>query len=121
VQVAAAGRGRLLLAVVLVLLGLTVAPGSGVGSAASNQATCESAATAPPMHGDRHDPLRLSATAPQAFTAALPNTWWAVCQPVTYGCAPTGRSALGETGHTGNSAAAPKRQSSRAPPPACAV
>jgi hypothetical protein len=119
VRVAArVGRFRLVLAVLLVLFGVSVAVAQGNGSAGQPHVPVigESASTAPSTYDDLRDWLRLSAGTLRAPATALPNTWWAVCSRATDGRALQGQLLIDESGSTGMAAATPTPQSTRAPP-----
>lgn len=120
-----AGRFRLLLAVLLVLLGGTaaVAPDNNPGGRYAGQHPVrvmgEAVSAAPSMRHDFEDLqdwLRLSVGTPRAPATALPDTWWAVCTRATGGYAPPGRLLLGAASSPAMVAAAPTPRSSRAPP-----
>jgi hypothetical protein len=124
---ARAGRFGLVLALLLVLLGVSVTavPGTGTGDAGQHRVSVigESASaisiapsTAPSSYDDLQDWLRLSAGAPRALATAMPDTWWVVCPRATGGCAPQGRMLFGEVDSLGMATAAPTSRSSRAPP-----
>ncbi len=119
---ARAGRFGLLLAVLLVLLGVTaaVAPGAGHGDTGQHPVSVagESVSTTPSMYDDLQDWLRLSVGTPRALATALPDSWWAVCPRATDGYALQGRLLIGEGGSLRMAAATPTPRSSRAPPSA---
>jgi hypothetical protein len=126
VRVAArVGRFWLVLAVLLVLFGVSVAVAPGPGNRDAGQSHApqhrvpvigESASTAPSTYDDLQDWLRLSAGTLRAPSTALPNTWWAECPRATDGCALQGRLRIDESGSTKIAAATPTPQSTRAPP-----
>jgi hypothetical protein len=117
---ARAGQFGPLLAVLLVLLGVSavVAPGTGDGYAGLHRVSVagESVSPAPSMHDDLQDRLRLSAGTLRAPVTALPETWWATCPRAAGECAMQGRLPIGEVDSTAMAAATPTPQSSRAPP-----
>lgn len=109
------GRFRLVLAVLLVLLGMSpaVAPGD---SGYSAPVAGESASVAPATHYDLHDWLRLSGAAHHTVATALPDNWWAVYTRTVGESAPRGWSAHGAITSVAAAAATPASQPSRAPP-----
>jgi hypothetical protein len=115
---AAARKGRfgLLLALLLVLLGVSTGAGNEYTGPHRPSVISESASATPSMHDDLHDWLRLSMTARHAPTTALPTTCWAVCARATDECALPERSLIGEVSDTGMAAEAATPRSSRAPP-----
>jgi hypothetical protein len=113
-------RFALLLALLLMLLGVSsVAGGSGDGNVGRHRASVIGEPATQPSHDDlrdRHEPMRLSATAPHTLTTALPDPWGTVCFQVTGGCPLLGRSPVGEISSIGMAIAASAPRSSRAPP-----
>ena len=111
-----ASRFRLVLAVLLILLGMSpaVAPGSGGYSAP----TAGEASVAPSTHYDLHDWLRLSGAAHHTVATALPDNWWAVYTRTVGERAPRGWTAHGAINSVAAAAATPASQPSRAPPAA---
>jgi hypothetical protein len=119
-EAARTARFGLLLALLLVLLGVSaaVAPGAGAGYSGQHRASVigESASAAPSMHDDLSDWLRPSVVARHALATTPPHTWGVVRARATGGCALRGRLLVGEIVGTGMAAAEPTPQSSRAPP-----
>ncbi len=121
---ARAGRFGLVLAVLLVLFGVSaaIAPGNGADHGTTGQhrasVTGEAATTAPSAFDDFQDWLRLSAGTLRAPATALPDTWWAVCTRATNEYAPPGRLLTGDGDGTAMAAATSTPAPSRAPPSA---
>lgn len=107
---AKAGRLRLLLAVLLVLLGTSTA----VAPSPGGFGTVASVSSASPVHQELHDWLRLSGVARHAVST--PDGWWAVYSRAVDANAPLGSAPLGAAGRTHAIATAQTSQSSRAPP-----
>lgn len=102
-----------LIALLLVLFGVSLAVTPGVDSRDAGQH--------PPMYDHSHaddlqDWLRLSEGALPASATAPPETWWAVCPSATGGSTPRGWLLIGEVSSLGLAAASPAPRSSRAPP-----
>lgn len=116
-----AGRFGPLLALLLVLLGMSaaVAPRGGDGHAAQatqHRVVGDSVSTAPSVRDDLHDWLRISGVARPVLATAPPDTSWAVCPRAADGGAPRGWSLVGEVGGAGVATAITTSRSSRAPP-----
>lgn len=120
-----ASRLGLLLAVLLVLFGMSVAVAPGTGGRGVEQYPApqhrvsvlgESASPAPSAYDDLQDWLRLSAGTLRAPATALPDTWWAVRQRAFDGCDLQEQLLLGEGDHAAMAAATPTPRASRAPP-----
>jgi len=111
--VASTGRSRLLLALLLVMLGVSAPAVPAVGGHAG---VVGSASAAPTMHDDLQDHVRLFAVARSAQAAQAPDTWWARCAPATGAIAPNGSSTAGETGRADTPTAMSTPRSGRAPP-----
>ena len=112
--VARAGRFGLLLALLLVLLGVS-AP-VALSAAGGDRASSESVSPAPTIYDGVHDRVRLSVVARYAQATSLPDTWWATCPRTTGESAPNGRTPIGDVGRTGIAAVMSTPQSGRAPP-----
>jgi hypothetical protein len=112
-----ASRFRLVLAVLLILLGMSpaVAPGA---NGYSTPVAGDSASVAPSTHYDLHDWLRLSGAAHHTVATALPDNWWAVYTRTVGERTPRGRSAHGAINSEEAAATTPASQPSRAPPTA---
>jgi hypothetical protein len=116
-----AGRFGPLLALLLVLLGMSaaVAPRSGDGHAARTsqyRVVGDSVSTSPSVRDDLRDWLRISGVARPVLATAAPDTGWAVCPRAADGGAPPGWSLVGEVGGAGVATAVTTSRSSRAPP-----
>ena len=108
------GQFRLALALLLALLAVSTAvvPGTAVGSSGDGA----SVSSAPSVHDDPNNWLRLSAVARHTLSTAPPDTSWAVYSQPFGECGPCGWSSLGAVTGVATVAATPTPRSSRAPP-----
>lgn len=114
---ARAGRFVLLLALLLVLLGVSATVVSRDGDAGPrHQVIGESVSTSPSVRDDLHDWLRVTGVARSVLITAPQDTGWAVCPRAADECAPRGWSLVGEAGGAGAGTARTTSRSSRAPP-----
>ena len=115
-----AGRFGLLLALLLVLLGVSAPVALSVGDG-YRAPGIESVSSAPTVHDGLRDRVRVSVVARYAQATSSPDTSWATCPRAIGGSAPNGRSSIGETGRTGMPTAMSTPQSGRAPPLSCSA
>ncbi|WP_367127278.1 hypothetical protein [Saccharothrix sp. HUAS TT1] len=120
---ARADRLGLLLALVLVLLGVSAATAPDNGNTGQRQASQgatallgESVSAAASMNDDLHDWLRLSMAARFAPAQAEPDSWWAVRPREAGGRPLRGRSPVDGFGGAGLATVEPPPRSSRGPP-----
>ncbi|MFD9734554.1 hypothetical protein [Umezawaea sp. NPDC059074] len=117
--VANAGRSRLLLALLLVLLGVSAPAGPSVGgghTGGHRTPVFESASALPKVHDDLQDHVRLFAVVRSVQGTPSPDTWWAKYAPAPGWSAPSGFSTTGETGRADITTAMSTPRSGRAPP-----
>lgn len=115
------GRFGLVLALLVMLLGMSAAPAHSTDGGFAGQHPVpvigESASPVPSPDKGLHDRPRLSEAARHVLATALPETCWAVGPGANRGCS-LQRCSAGEVGAGGIAAAASTRQSCRAPPSA---
>jgi hypothetical protein len=110
----------LLLAVLLVLLGMSTAPRAELGYGGPHSASVigGSGSATSSTHASSPDPLRLSPAAQHTSTTAQPGTWWDLCPRVSGGRGADGRPSIGAVDRAAMRGSVPVPRSSRAPPPA---